>query len=123
MEARLGSGIWTELDEQGNQHQLEAYALQYQNSRILLLVDLTASFDARHHVYQRAREIALAQERLVMSLQRQQRKLQLQIQGLLALENSFNRNLVGKLERMNAANRDEKPPIPDSTILNLPLDA
>ena len=40
-----------------------------------------------------------------------------------ALENSFNRNLVGKLERMNAANRDEKPPIPDSTILNLPLDA
>lgn len=37
-----------------------------------------------------------------------------------ALENSFNRNLVGKLERMNAGNREQAPPLPDSTILNLP---
>ena len=89
VEARLGSGIWTELDEHGNQHQLEAYALRFQDSRVLLLADLTASFDARHHVYQRAREIALEQERVVMSLQRQQRKLQLQLQGLLARDNSL----------------------------------
>ncbi|HEX4938366.1 MAG TPA: sensor domain-containing diguanylate cyclase, partial [Candidatus Kapabacteria bacterium] len=89
VEARLGSGVWTELDEQGKQHQLEAYALLYQNTRILLLVDLSASFDARHQVYQRAREIALEQERLVMSLRRQQRKLQLQLQGLLTRDNGL----------------------------------
>ena len=87
--SRMGSGVWTELDEQGNQHQLEAYALRYQDSQLLLLVDLTASFDARHQIYQRAREIALEQERLVMSMQRQQRKLQLQLQGLLAQDDAL----------------------------------
>lgn len=80
---RVGSGVWTELDEHGKQHQLEAWALLYQQTPILLLTDLTRTFDARHHVYQRAREIALAQEGLISSLQRQQRKLQLKLQAML----------------------------------------
>lgn len=80
---RRSSGVWTELDEHGKQHQLEAYALLYQQIRILLLVDLTQTFDARHQVYQRAREIALAQEKLVAALQREQRKLQLKLQEML----------------------------------------
>lgn len=81
--ARIGSGVWTELDDVGKQHQLEAWALVHQQTRILLLMDLTQTFDARHHVYQRAREIALEQEGLIASLQRQQRKLQLKLQTLL----------------------------------------
>ena len=35
--ARIGSGVWTELDDEGKQHQLEAWALVFQQSKILLL--------------------------------------------------------------------------------------
>jgi diguanylate cyclase (GGDEF)-like protein len=80
---RLASGLWTEADNNGAQHQLEAYAIGYENKRILLIVDVTKTFDARHQVFQRAREIALAQEKLIVSLQRQQRQLQVDLQFLL----------------------------------------
>ena len=73
---RATSGIWTEVTPSGHQHQLEAMALLRGDVPLLIILNLTRTFDERHHIYQRAREIALANEKLIVQLNHRQRELQ-----------------------------------------------
>ncbi|OZG72861.1 hypothetical protein BTA51_12870 [Hahella sp. CCB-MM4] len=74
--SRANSGVWTEVDRQGKTQQLEALALLVADIPLLVLLNLTRNFDERHHLYQRAREIALANEKLIIQLNHRQRELQ-----------------------------------------------
>ncbi len=75
-EERATSGIWTEVTPSGQQQQLEAIALLREQVPLLVILNLTRTFDERHHIYQRAREIALANEKLIVQLNHRQRELQ-----------------------------------------------
>ncbi|MCP5161929.1 MAG: EAL domain-containing protein [Hahellaceae bacterium] len=70
------SGIWTQVDNQSTPHQFEAIALRKSEQNALLITNLTRTFGERQHIYQRAREIALANEKLVIQLNQKQRELQ-----------------------------------------------
>ncbi|WP_020410443.1 putative bifunctional diguanylate cyclase/phosphodiesterase [Hahella ganghwensis] len=97
--SRANSGVWTEVDDEGNNQQLEALALRISGAPILVLLNLTRNFDERHHLYQRAREIALANEKLIVQLNHRQRELQNSLekrlqdnQALRDIENSVRNN-------------------------------
>ena len=86
---KIASGVWTETDNNHQQYQLEAYAIHQSGMNILVLADLTDSFQDRHHVYQRAREIALENEKLVLGLKHHQRELQATLEEKLELKYSL----------------------------------
>jgi len=92
------SGIWAEVDREGNQHHLEALAMVKDGQKLLVLLNLTRTFEERHNVYQRARELSLANEKLIIQLNQRQRELQ----------DSIGRQISGhqKLEHLSEAIED-----------------
>lgn len=74
--SRLASGVWTEVNEQQTSRPLEAFALMASGRQLLAIVDLSSNFDDQQQVYQRARELALSQEKLTLELNQKQRQLQ-----------------------------------------------
>ncbi|MGC1507481.1 putative bifunctional diguanylate cyclase/phosphodiesterase [Ketobacter sp.] len=83
-ELPIDSGIWSEYDTGGNEHQLQAVALSLGEKPVLVITDISDSFAEQHRVYQRARDIALENEKLMLELNRQQRELQSVIANKLA---------------------------------------
>lgn len=75
-DAKLASGVWTEFDPDNRQLQLEAFAFTQEEHPLLVIMNLSDSFRDRHHVYQKAREIALDNEKLIRTLHQRQRLLQ-----------------------------------------------
>ncbi|MDX1452012.1 MAG: EAL domain-containing protein [Oleiphilaceae bacterium] len=93
------SGLWTEVDPLGKEFQLEARAITLEGQHLLLIENVSHSFQERHTVYQKARDIALLNEKLIAELSFRQRKLQsdiekhlLQQQPIDDLSDSVDRN-------------------------------
>lgn len=82
------SGIWTE-DGKAGPCMLEAIAVQSEGQSYLLLTNHTETFSQRQQVYQKAREIALTNEKLIVELNHRQRSLQAQIESHLKHEASL----------------------------------
>jgi diguanylate cyclase (GGDEF)-like protein len=76
----VNSGIWTETDLDGNEYPLEARACHIQSQLILLIENHSSTFGHQHAVYQKARNIALLNEKLVSELNQRQRELQSEIE-------------------------------------------
>ncbi len=76
------SGIWTEQLDEFNELNLEAIAINSSRKKILLISNETRHFTLRRKVFQKARNMALSNERLESSLQLHQRQLQLQIEEI-----------------------------------------
>ena len=76
MASRLASGVWTEVNSEQTSRPLEAFALVASGRQLLAIVDLSSNFDDQQQVYQRARELALSQEKLSLELNQKQRQLQ-----------------------------------------------
>ena len=83
------SGIWTELDQENNEFQLEARACLIDAEPILLIENHTPSFYRYQGVYQKARNIALLNEKLVSELNLRQRQLQNEIERHLLQSHSL----------------------------------
>lgn len=96
---RLASGVWTEVDQHATQHQLEAYALMLAGQSILIIMNLSGSFRDRHHVYQKAREIALDNEKLIRTLNQRQRYLQSMLEK--RIDDSENHETISSLIKDN----------------------
>lgn len=96
------SGLWTELDANGLEYQLEAKALVVQGKGVLLIENLSDTFADRHAVYQKARDIALINEKLVSELNYRQRKLQSEIERHLTCQASV-QDLSLTVERNTSA--------------------
>ena len=77
------SGVWTEVDQDQQEYQLEAQAVSSGDLSLLVISNVSRTFKDRHHVYQKAREIALANEKLKVKLNHRQRLLQSQIEKKL----------------------------------------
>ncbi len=78
------SGVWTEVAASSVQYQLEAQALKTDNQYIIAITNLTPTYQLRQHVYQKAREIALANEKLKLQLNQRQRQLQTLIEKTIS---------------------------------------
>lgn len=74
------SGIWTEAAEDNSECQLEATACLIEGEAILLIENHTPTFYKYQGVYQKARNIALLNEKLVSELNLRQRQLQSEIE-------------------------------------------
>ncbi|BFM17137.1 hypothetical protein R50073_33200 [Maricurvus nonylphenolicus] len=74
------SGIWTETLPGDDDMQLEARACKHGSSALLIIENKTASFAEQHAVYQKARNIALTNERLLSELNSRQRQLQSELE-------------------------------------------
>ncbi|WP_144394265.1 putative bifunctional diguanylate cyclase/phosphodiesterase [Pleionea sediminis] len=85
----IKSGIWTETPDPLNELNLEAIAMRCGERSLLLIVNETKHFDIRRKVFQRARDLALSNERLESSLYLHQRQLHLQIEDLYQKNQSF----------------------------------
>ena len=72
---RLASGVWSEGSD-SVARPLEAFALVAAGRQLLAIVDLSNNFEDQRQVYQRARELALEQEKLSLDLSQKQRELQ-----------------------------------------------
>ena len=83
------SGIWTETDKTGYEHQLEAKACSLNGVPVLLIENHTTSFAEHHGVYQKARDIALLNEKLVSELNQRQRELQSEIERYILQDASI----------------------------------
>ncbi len=83
------SGIWTETDKSGCEHQLEAKACSVNGVPVLLIENHTTTFSEHHGVYQKARDIALLNEKLVSELNQRQRELQSEIERYILQEASI----------------------------------
>lgn len=83
------SGIWTETDKAGVEHPLEAKACRVNGIPVLLIENHTATFSEHHGVYQKARDIALLNEKLVSELNQRQRELQSEIERYILQEASI----------------------------------
>jgi diguanylate cyclase (GGDEF)-like protein/PAS domain S-box-containing protein len=76
----IRSGLWTETTTSGDEYQLEACACWLQGQSVLLVENHSASFVQHHAVYQKARDIALLNEKLISELNQRQRELQTEIE-------------------------------------------
>jgi diguanylate cyclase (GGDEF)-like protein len=85
----IRSGIWTELDSENNEYQLEARACFIENQAILLIENHTPTFFKYQGVYQKARDIALLNEKLISELNLRQRQLQNEIERHILQSNSI----------------------------------
>ena len=85
----IRSGIWTELDSTNNEHQLEARAFNIEGEAILLIENHTPAFYKYQGVYQKARDIALLNEKLICELNLRQRQLQNEIERHILQSNSI----------------------------------
>ena len=82
----VNSGIWSESSANGEDFYLEARAFSRNNRQFILLENKTGSFADHQSVYQKARNIALANEMLMAELNNRQRRLHSD------LEKNFNQN-------------------------------
>lgn len=89
VEQTVYSGIWTEIDNYGNEHQLEARACLIGKISVLLIENHTPNFSKYQGVYQKARDIALLNEKLVSELNHRQRQLQSEIERHILQDNSI----------------------------------
>tara|TARA_R110002072_G_C7975336_1_gene535319 strand:+ start:9009 stop:11198 length:2190 start_codon:yes stop_codon:yes gene_type:complete len=85
----IRSGIWTELDQKNNEYQLEARACCIQGEAVLLIENHTPTFFKYQGVYQKARDIALLNEKLISELNLRQRQLQSEIERHILQSNSI----------------------------------
>tara|TARA_R110002049_G_scaffold93504_4_gene231134 strand:+ start:462 stop:2648 length:2187 start_codon:yes stop_codon:yes gene_type:complete len=85
----IRSGIWTELDLKNNEYQLEARACNIQGEAILLIENHSPVFYKHQGVYQKARDIALLNEKLICELNLRQRQLQNEIERHILQSNSI----------------------------------
>lgn len=76
----IRSGLWTETTDSGDEYQLEACACWLDGQSLLLIENHSNSFVQHHAVYQKARDIALLNEKLVSELNQRQRDLQNEIE-------------------------------------------
>lgn len=111
-QSRISSGVWTEFDHNNQQHQLEAYAFSVEGTPLLLIMDLSKTFRDRYHVYQKAREIALENEQLVVELHLRQRQLQSQLEQQLGEPTPFEKISTSVMENSSAVLICE----PDGTV-------
>ena len=77
---KISSGIWTEINKNNQDTQLEAHAIFDQQRFFIIIENKSPDFAAHHHVYQKARELALVNERLTQELYTYQRQLQSDIE-------------------------------------------
>ena len=87
--SRLASGVWTEVNDKQASRPLEAFALVASGRNLLAIVDLSDNFEDQRQVYQRARELALSQEKLTLELSQKQRQLQAALEQRVASEESL----------------------------------
>lgn len=87
--SRLASGIWTEVNAQRISRPLEAFALVADGRQLLAIFDLSSNFEDQRQVYQRARELALSQEKLTLELNQKQRQLQAALEHRVANQEPF----------------------------------
>ena len=85
----IRSGIWTELDLSNNEYQLEARACNIEGEAVLLIENHTPVFYKHQGVYQKARDIALLNEKLICELNLRQRQLQNEIERHILQSNSI----------------------------------
>lgn len=96
------SGIWTEIDQSGFEYQLEAKAMLVNGKAVLLIENLSDSFANQHAIYQKARDIALINEKLISELNYRQRRLQSEIERHLRSESSVH-DISASIERNTSA--------------------
>ena len=83
------SGIWTEDNNLGEEIQLEAFAYYLQGQSILLIENDSGSFQKQHAIFQKARDMALLNEKLVSELNQRQRELQNEIEKRIKQSSSL----------------------------------
>lgn len=79
------SGIWTQENSHKQEFQFEAQALLIDKQPILLIYNLTQSFANQKAIYQTARDFALANEKLKIELNKQQRLFQSELNKQIAI--------------------------------------
>lgn len=79
------SGIWTEEDATNQEFQFKAQAIVAEDQSILLIHNLTDDFPEQKAVYQTARDFALANEKLKIKLNKQQRLFQAELNKQVAV--------------------------------------
>lgn len=70
------SGVWTEENDQGDEYQFYAYLYNDQGNKYLILENRTPRFSEQQQVFQKARDIALVNEKLIQEINFNQRLLQ-----------------------------------------------
>ncbi|TQV77276.1 bifunctional diguanylate cyclase/phosphodiesterase [Aliikangiella marina] len=78
-ETVVDSGVWTEQGADGNEYQLVLKAFSVARQSMLLIENISDQFPEKQGVYQRMRELALINEKLIVELNRRQRSLQKEI--------------------------------------------
>lgn len=79
------SGVWTQENSHKQEFQFEAQALLIEKQPILLIHNLTQSFVNQKAIYQTARDFALANEKLKIELNKQQRLFQSELNKQVAI--------------------------------------
>lgn len=79
------SGIWTEENTANEEFQFKAQAILVAEQPILLIHNLTDDFPEQKAVYQTARDFALANEKLKIKLNKQQRLFQAELNKQVAV--------------------------------------
>ncbi|BAY74807.1 histidine kinase [Nostoc linckia NIES-25] len=67
---KLSSGLWTEVDTNGQEYQLEAYALFVNNKKILLIELLEETYQDKQYLIQKGREYELIYYQLLKDNQK-----------------------------------------------------
>ena len=99
---KMSSGLWTEINNNNQDVQLEAHALYDQERFFVIIENKSPDFAAHHLVYQKARELALMNEKLIQEVNTYQRRLQSDIeQKILAKGNK--KALLTLIETSQAA--------------------
>jgi diguanylate cyclase (GGDEF)-like protein/PAS domain S-box-containing protein len=75
-QAKYQSGLWTEEMDNGSEFQLSATMICFDDRVFVVVENKTPSFSEQHRVIQKARDIALVNEKLALDLHIHQRKLQ-----------------------------------------------
>ena len=116
------SGVWTEVDLLGQEYQLEAKALWVNDEKFLLIENVSHNFEERHLVYQKARDMALLNEKLISELNFRQRKLQSDIERHLTLRNpidELNRTVEGNTSAVLVCLPDGDVELYNKALINI----
>ncbi|BCL72928.1 hypothetical protein TUMSATVNIG1_49010 [Vibrio nigripulchritudo] len=98
----ISSGVWTESDTEGEELQLTAIASNNAGESLLIIENRTEHFKFEQDMMQKARDIALLNEKLVTELNHRQRNLQSDIARLFD-ENASMKEISDSVKSESAA--------------------
>lgn len=120
--ASIVSSIWTEVDQDEEEVQLQARAFHADDENYLLIENISEHFAEKHRIYQHMRELALVNENLIVNLNHRQRSLQNEILRLIKSKGSVD-DLSERYSKHPAGvmicRRDGKVEVSNNALINI----